>query len=255
MKEKIKQYFSNSQNIIHCCLILLLMISICLQVKILCSLKKPKSPYGIQFMNNHRDNSNIKKMRKIRQLERERQRAMFKNFDRELENMMRNREKMFMDMDNIFRDDYFFSNEDEWYNSDIQYSHSNGNKPLEVKRKFVFRPRFRELENAYTISVKVPDVITKDDIKVDLQDKNLSINITKEESQNSENSSSYYFDSFSRVYYLKDVSKKSNSGDLKINFDKGELSIEVKKEKQDNKNNDKQDNKKQNNKKDNKVKK
>ena len=256
MKEKIKQYFSNKQNVIYTCLFALLFISICLQVKILCSLRRPKFPYGVPLANGvGKENSNMKKMRKIRQMERERQRAMFRNFDRELENMMRNREKMFMDMDNIFKDDYFFANEDEWY-SGIQYNKQNGkhnkndgNKQIEVRRKFIFRPKFRELENAYVISIKVPESIKKDNVKIDLKNKNLSINITKEESHNNDTSSSYSFDSFSRVYYLKNVASKSNKDDLNIKFDKSELFIEAKKE-----NNSRQGdkNKKNNNNKNNK---
>ena len=213
MSEKFNNFVENTGNR-FCTVSSLMIIVIILQVIILCKLSYINEAKQIERPNIARFNNNIEKIRRNSLLK---HKKFFKDFDKEIEEMRKNRERILFEIDSMLDNDDMLFDQGIKYNNNPQQQKTT---KKQYSREFVFRPKIKETEKDFTFKMNLPKDIKKNDIKTSFKDNMLNVQIEKRE----QGKGYFYFNSFNEMYTLQ---SKATENEIKTELNDGILTIIV----------------------------
>lgn len=210
MKEKLKAFF-DKVTINHIIFVVLIMILLMLFYQN----KQFEKIIQNQFINN-----NSLKHYSEDNFDRYFERSFKPNIDRYFEKINKDFEFELMNMKKNFEDNFVYFD-----NINKQIINNFENKKERKRREFVYYPKTEQTDKEFILKMKLPRNIAFEDIKVDLQNNNLLLEINKTVNSNENNVNSYSFSSFFRNFPIGET--KATVDDVKVELDGGELVVVV----------------------------
>lgn len=210
MKEKLKEFF-DKVNINHIVFVVLIMILLMLFYQN----KQFEKIIQHQFIGNN----NLRHYNKDN-FDRYFERNFKPNIDRYFEKINRDFEFELMNMKKNFEDNFVYFD-----NINKQIINNFEDKKERKKHEFVYYPKIEQTDKELILKMKLPKYITLEDIRVDLQNNNLLLEINKTVNTNEHNVNSYSFSSFFRNFPLKET--RATINDVVVELKDWELRIVV----------------------------
>lgn len=210
MKEKLKVFF-DKVSINHIIFVVLIMILLMLFYQ--------NKQFEKIIQNQFISNSNLKHYNEDN-FDRYFERSFKPNIDRYFEKINRDFEFELMNMKKNFEDNFTYFD-----NINKQIMNNFEHKKERKRREFTYYPKVEQTDKEFTLKMKLPRNITLEDIKIDLQNNNLLLEINKTVNSNENNINSYSFSSFIRNFPLEET--KATINDVVVKLSNGELTIVV----------------------------